>query len=261
MSGQNNVAELAVIGGSGFYRLVDDVRSVELSTPYGPPSAPVTIGAVAGRAVAFIPRHGTEHEYPPHAVPYQANLHALGQLGVRQILAPCAAGSLRPEIGPGALVLPDQLVDRTRGRTQSFHDRFEGPAVHVAFADPYCARLRNATLTAAHSHGWLAQDGGTMVVVDGPRFSTRAESHWHAAQGWTLVNMTGVPEAVLARELGMCYQPLALVTDHDSGLSDASAATSQDVFAVFATHVQRLRQVIATTLESLALQPTCDCCR
>src|SRR5207249_406362 len=153
---------------------------------------------------------------PPHKIPYRANLWALRAAGVRQVLAPTAVGSLSPLLGPGTLVIPDQLVDRTAGREHTYYEA--GGPVHVPFADPYCPRGRAKAVAAAGASGWPVVDSGTLVVINGPRFSTRAESQWYAAQGWTLVGMTGHPEAALARELALCYTPLALVTDTDAGV-------------------------------------------
>jgi 5'-methylthioadenosine phosphorylase len=215
----DDVAQIGVLGGSGLYTLLEDARTVEADTPYGPPSAPVVVGDVQGRSVAFLPRHGRSHEHPPHRIPYRADLWALPSLGVRQVLAPCAVGSLRPELGPGSLVVCDQPVDRTSGRTQTFYDR---GAVHVPFADPYCPAGRAVALGAAGPARWPVTDGGTLVVVEGPRFSTRAESQWFSTQGWSVVGMTGHPEAVLARELAMCCTVIALVTDHDAGAAEGS---------------------------------------
>src|SRR3954468_2291131 len=163
----NAAAEIGVIGGSGLYALLEGAEEVEVSTPYGPPSDPITVADVGGRRVAFLPRHGRDHRYPPHKIPYRANIWALRALGVRQILAPCAVGGLRPELGPGTFVVPDQLIDRTSGRVQTFYDQ---GAVHVNFADPYCPDGRAAVLEAAQKVNPV--DGGTMVVVEGPRFST-----------------------------------------------------------------------------------------
>jgi 5'-methylthioadenosine phosphorylase len=243
-------AEIGVIGGSGFYRFLDAVTQVEVPTPYGPPAAPVTVGTVGGRRVAFLPRHGLRHEFPPHGVPYRANVWALHALGVRQILAPCAVGSLRPELGPGTLVVPDQLVDRTSGRAQTFYD---GPAaVHVSFADPYCPAGRRAVLDVAAGEPVVPMtDGGTMVVIEGPRFSTRAESQWYAAAGWSLVNMTGCPEAVLARELAVCYTAIALVTDLDAGIDTGSGVTQEEVFRVFDDNLHRLRDLLMRVIPAL----------
>ncbi|MGY5128307.1 S-methyl-5'-thioadenosine phosphorylase [Streptomyces nigrescens] len=249
VNGNVPVAEIGVIGGSGFYELLADAEEVRIDTPYGPPSDALMLGTVAGRRVAFLPRHGRGHPYPPHKINYRANLWAMRSLGVRQILAPCAVGSLRRELGPGTIVVPDQLVDRTSGRIQTFYD--EG-AVHVSFADPYCEQGREALLKAAAAAGIEAVDGGTMVVVEGPRFSTRAESQWFAAAGWSLVNMTGHPEAVLARELALGYAAVALVTDLDAGIDAAESVAQEEVFQVFAANTERLRRIV---LDAIGLLP------
>jgi len=245
-------ASVAVIGGSGLYSFLSDARTVELDTPYGAPSAPVTVGEVAGRSVAFVPRHGVRHELPPHRINYRANLWALQSLGVNQVLAPCAVGALAPELGPGDLVVPDQLVDRTSGRVQTF---VEEGAAHAPFAEPYCARLRDAALTSDPA----IRDGGTMVVIEGPRFSTRAESQAYASAGWSLVNMTGHPEAVLARELGVCYATVALVTDRDAGVPGERPVDQATVFAMFEKNLVRVREVLERTIASLDETPKCDC--
>jgi 5'-methylthioadenosine phosphorylase len=240
---------VGVIGGSGLYALLDGARRVDVDTPYGPPSDAIVVGEVGGRSVAFLPRHGADHRFPPHRIPYRANLWALRSLGVRQVLAPCAVGSLRPELGPGSLVVPDQLVDRTSGRVHTFWD--DAGAVHVPFADPYCAQGREVAVRLARAAGWPVRDGGTTVVVEGPRFSTRAESQWFAAQGWTLVNMTGHPEAVLARELALCYTAVALVTDLDAGVEAGSAVTQEEVFRVFRDNTDRLRALLLDVVAAL----------
>ena len=249
-------AEIGVIGGSGLYTLLDDATEVDVDTPYGRPSDAVTLGQVGDRPVAFLPRHGRDHRFPPHRVPYRANLWALRALGVRQVVAPYAAGSLRPELGPGTFVVPDQLVDRTEGRIQTFYD--DG-AVHVPFADPYCPVGRATIAEQAGTMGIEAVDGGTMVVVEGPRFSTRAESRWFAAQGWSLVNMTGYPEAVLARELALCFTAVALVTDLDAGLQAADAVTQDEVFRVFAANTDRMRDLLLRTVAELDADRHCPC--
>ena len=240
----SGLAEVAVIGGSGFYEFLSDPQVCVVSTPYGDPSAPIAVGDVAGRAVAFLPRHGRHHEFPPHRVNYRANMWALRSLGVRRILAPCAVGSLQAELGPGAIVVPDQLVDRTTSRVQTYFDQ---GACHVGFADPYCPSLRTS-LNAADD---AIVDGGAMVVIEGPRFSTRAESKWYAAQGWSLVNMTGHPEAVLARELALCYAAIALVTDRDAGVSSDESVNQAEVFAEFARNIDALRALLVGVIEAL----------
>ena len=251
-------ASIGVIGGSGLYALLDGAHEVAVDTPFGPPSDPLVVGEVAGRSVAFVPRHGRDHRFPPHRIPYRANLWALRSLGVRQVLAPCAVGGLRPSLGPGSLVVPDQLVDRTSGRPQTFH---ETGAVHVPFADPYCATGRRAAVDRAGEAGWPVTDGGTMVVVEGPRFSTRAESQWFAAQGWSVVNMTGHPEAVLARELALCYTAVALVTDLDAGIEGGETVTQGEVFRVFAENTGRLRELLLSVVAALPDEQDCACGR
>jgi 5'-methylthioadenosine phosphorylase len=249
-----HLADVGVIGGSGLYAFLDDAAEVEVDTPYGPPSDPLVIGVVSGRRVAFVPRHGRDHRLPPHRIPYRANLWALRSVGVRQVLAPCAVGSLRASLPAGSLVVPDQLVDRTSGRIQTFH---ESGAVHVSFAEPYCPTGRAAAVGAGAA--WPAVDGGTMVVVEGPRFSTRAESRWFAAQGWDVVNMTGHPEAVLARELALCYTSLALVTDLDAGVDGGAPVTQEEVFRVFASSTTRLRSLLYDVVAALPAAQDCRC--
>lgn len=249
-------APIGVIGGSGLYALLDEVREIAVDTPYGPPSHPVVIGAVGDREVAFVPRHGTDHRFPPHRIPYRANLWALRSLGVRQVLAPCAVGGLQPDLGPGSLVVCDQLVDRTSGRVQTF---WEQGAVHVPFADPYCPTGRSVVVRLAKEAGWAVRDGGTLVVVEGPRFSTRAESRWYGKQGWTVVGMTGHPEAVLARELALCYTTMALVTDLDAGVEGGIAVTQEEVFRVFGENTARLRTLLLDAVAALPVERECFC--
>lgn len=252
-------ASVGIVGGSGLYSLMDGAVEHVVETPYGQPSSPVTVAEVRGRSVAFLTRHGRQHELPPHRVNYRANVWALASLGVRRILAPCAVGSLKPEVGPGSLVLPDQLVDWTKGRVQTFHDTFDHVPVHAEFADPYCPDVRSASAAAAADAEWEPIVGGTMVVVEGPRFSTRAESQFFAAQGWLLVNMTGHPEAVLARELGICYSPVAVVTDLDAGVTVGDGVSVEEVLAEFARSTQRLREVLLTTVARLPDGPCPHC--
>jgi 5'-methylthioadenosine phosphorylase len=249
-------APVGVIGGSGLYSLLDDAEEVVVETPYGPPSDPLVVADAGDRQVIFVPRHGRDHRFPAHRVPYRANLWALRSLGVQQVLAPCAVGALDRGLAPGYLVVPDQVIDRTSGRTSTFYDT---GAVHVPFADPYCPRGRASVLAGSARAGWPAIDGGTMVVVEGPRFSSRAESQWFAAAGGTLVNMTGMPEAALARELALCYTAVALVTDLDAGISTGSSVTQAEVFAVFGSSIDRLRGVLLDVAASLSDDRDCPC--
>ncbi|MBS42268.1 MAG: S-methyl-5'-thioadenosine phosphorylase [Nocardioides sp.] len=252
MSAGTPTAEVAVIGGSGFYSFLDDVEEVEVETPYGAPSAPIALGEVAGRRVAFVPRHGKDHRYPPHVIPFRANAWALRSLGVRQVLAPCAVGGLRPEVEPGDLVVPDQLVDRTFRRIGSF---VEHGGCHLPFADPYCAGVSAALAGAADD----VKQGGTMVVIEGPRFSTRAESRNFAEEGWTLVNMTGAPEAALAREMRTCYAPIALVTDMDAGAETGGGVSQDEVFALFKQNLDRLTGLLEQAITALPDPDGCSC--
>ncbi len=252
MSAPDTTADIAVIGGTGFYSFLDDPVEHAVTTPYGDPSAPIAVGTVAGRRVAFVPRHGAHHEAPPHGINYRANAWALRSLGVRQVFAPCAVGGLRDEVAPGDVVVPDQLVDRTFRRVGSF---VESGAVHLPFADPYCERLTGAVREAAPD----VSVGGTMVVVEGPRFSTRAESRHYAEAGWTLINMTGAPEAALARELGMCYVPIALVTDMDAGAESGEGVGQEEVFALFKANLERLTGLLHDAIGAAPDPAGCSC--
>jgi 5'-methylthioadenosine phosphorylase len=254
------VAEIGVIGGSGFYSFLDGARDVPVETPYGPPSDVPVVGEVAGRRVAFIPRHGRDHRYPPHRVNYRANLWALRVLGVRQVLGPCAVGSMRADWGPGTLVVPDQVIDRTWGRAHTVYD-VEGPVVHVGFADPYCPRGRATVAAAAGAAGWMPQQPATLLVVNGPRFSSRAESLWHAGAGAQIVGMTGMPEAAIARELALCYTSAAVVTDLDAGADSGEGVTMQEVFDLFSASVDRLKAVLADAVAALPADGDCPCRR
>ena len=258
-------AEIGVIGGSGFYEFLADSRRVNITTPFGDPSDNVVIGDLDGRRVAFLARHGQGHRFPPHRVNYRANLWALRSVGVRQVLAPCAVGSLKPAHGPGTIVVPDQVVDRTWGRDHTVYDGV-GPVVHVGFADPYCPRGREAVINAGRAAGKTVVETGTLVVINGPRFSSRAESLWHQQAGWTVVGMTGMPEASIARELAMCFTTVALVTDHDAGVDGGEAVTHEEVLKVFARSLAGLRTVLQSTIAKLPAASddataTCSCRR
>ena len=250
-------AEIGILGGSGFYTFLEAMEELEVETPYGRPSAPVAIGEVGGRRAAFLPRHGREHELPPHRIPYRANLWALRQLGVRRVLGPCASGALRPELSLGEFVVCDQYVDRTWGREDTYHD---GPeTTHVSAADPYCPDLRRLLVETARELGIPVRDGGTVVVIQGPRFSTRAESRWFRSMGWDVVNMTAYPEGHLARELELCYATVAMVTDYDVGVEGVRPVSADRVVEVFHENNERLRELLLAAIPRIGPQPEDVC--
>jgi 5'-methylthioadenosine phosphorylase len=251
---------VGVFGGSGFYRFLDQVEEVAIDTPYGPPSARIRLGEIEGTPVAFMPRHGDEHALPPHRINYRANVWAMREVGVRRIIGPSACGSLKPELEPGTFVLCDQFVDRTRGREDTFYD---GPqTTHVSAADPYCPDLARTLAEAARALDVPVVEGGTVVVIQGPRFSTRAESRWFAAAGWDVVNMTQYPEAWLARELELCYANVMLVTDYDVGLAEmphVEPVSADAAFEVFRRNLDRLRALLFRAVPNIGPQPEDVC--
>ena len=253
-------ARIGVFGGTGFYSFLGDVETVEIDTPYGPPSAPVSVGSVDGIPVAFLPRHGLEHQLPPHRINFRANVWALKELGVERIVGPCAAGSLKQEVEPGHFVICDQLVDRTTGRADTFYD---GPiTTHVGFADPYCPEMRKLAIEAARGEGISVHDSGTVVTVQGPRFSTRAESRWYQDAGWEVINMTQYPEAFLARELEMCYVNISLITDYDVGVEGETEAVSHEaVVEVFNANLEALRRLLFSLVPTIPEARDCICSR
>jgi 5'-methylthioadenosine phosphorylase len=254
-------AEIGVFGGSGLYHLLDEVNFLHIHTPFGSPSDDVAIGMVGERSVAFIPRHGRKHTLPPTAINYRANLWALHSIGVTRVIAPTAAGSLQAHIKPGELVVSDQFVDRTSGRADSFFER--GPkVVHISTADPYCPVLRALAVKNAGEIGVTVHPRGTVVVIQGPRFSTRAESKWFSSNGWDVVNMTQYPEVALARELEMCYLNVALITDYDAGLEghpDVKPVSVDDVERAFASNIAAVRAFILRLIPLIPAERECPC--
>jgi len=255
-------AEIGVFGGSGFYSFLEKVEEYSIETPYGAPSDKVTIGEIGERKVAFLPRHGRYHQYPPHEINYRANVYAMKCLGVTQILGPCACGSLQPHIKPGDFVVCDQFVDRTSGRKDTFYD---GPiATHVSAADPYCPTLRKLAFKIAGELRIPVHEKGTVVVIQGPRFSTRSESKWFSSQGWEVINMTQYPEAYLARELEICYVNISLITDYDVGLEgmlEIKPVTHEDVIKVFNENNEKLRRLLFEMIPKMPTERNCICSR
>jgi 5'-methylthioadenosine phosphorylase len=254
-----SIAEIGVFGGSGFTTFLSDVEEHVVETPYGDPSAPLVVGEIEGCRVAFLPRHGRRHELPPAQINYRANVWAMKSLGVRRIIGPTASGALKPELQLGEFVVPDQFIDRTSGRKDTF---YEGPeTTHVSAADPYCADLRRILVETAAEVGIPVRNGGTIVVVQGPRFSTRAESKWFQAAGWDVINMTAYPEGYLARELELCYANISMVTDHDAGVEGTPPVTHEEVVRVFTRNNERLRELLFRAIPKIGPQPEDACAR
>lgn len=249
---------IGVIGGSGLYELLDDAREESVTTPYGDPSSTVSIGQISGREVAFLARHGRDHEFAPHTINYRANLWALHALGARTVITSSAVGSLKPELEPGHFVLCDQFVDRTSGRIDTFH---AGPeVVHISVADPYCPDLRSRAAGVLEGLGETFHPTGTAVVIQGPRFSTRAESQWFQAMGWDVLSMTQHPETVLARELAMCCVNLSFVSDHDAGVVEGdSPVTGGDVWRLMSQAQPRIRAALSGMIAAIPNNPSCSC--
>jgi 5'-methylthioadenosine phosphorylase len=250
-------ADIGVFGGSGFYSLIDDPLEAWVETPYGPPSDRIAVGEIAGKRVAFLPRHGKDHRFPPQVINYRANVYAMKSIGVRWLLGPTAAGSLKKDVAPGSMVVCDQIVDRTKARRDTF---YEGPrTTHVGFADPYCPTLRPIAVEALRSLEIETHGTGTVVVIEGPRFSTRAESKWFASQGWEVVNMTQYPECYLARELEMCYANISLITDYDVGLEGMAPVSRDAVIEIFNANNRRLNAAISEIVARIDVDADCSC--
>ncbi len=253
-------AEIGVFGGSGFYEFLENVEEIKVETPYGFPSDKVTLANLKGKKVAFLPRHGRDHSLPPHMINYRANIYVMYKLGVKSIIGPCAAGSLQADVKPGDFVIADQFVDRTSGRKDTFYD---GPvSTHISGAEPYCPELRQLVIKNAYELNYPVHEKGIVVVIQGPRFSTRAESKWFNQMGWDVINMTQYPESILARELGLCYVNISLITDYDAGLEgqeDISPVTKEEVFKVFKQNNDKLRTLLYETIENFPDHKQCSC--
>ena len=259
---RKDLADVAVFGGSGFYELLSDVEHHAVQTPYGPPSDTVAVGTYEGTRVAFLARHGRGHRYPPHTINYRANVWAMASLGVSRILGPSAAGSLQPHVKPGDFVICDQFVDRTSGRAATFYDG--PPVVHVGAADPYCPELRQLAIDSGRDLGITVHDGGTVVVIQGPRFSTRAESRWFSEAGWDVINMTQYPEQMLARELEICYVNISLITDYDTGLEGlpgVNPVSVAEVIEVFNQNNALVRDLLLRLIPRIPRERSCICAR
>ncbi|MEK7212012.1 MAG: S-methyl-5'-thioadenosine phosphorylase [Patescibacteria group bacterium] len=251
---------IGVFGGSGFYKLLENAERKKIETPFGDPSGEFIVGEYAGKKVAFLPRHGECHSVPPHKINYRANIWGMRELGVTQIFSPCAAGSLQARVKPGDFVIADQYVDRTNGRADTF---FEGPEVrHISQVSPYCDGLRSLAIAKCQELGINCHERGTVVVINGPRFSTAAESRWFSSAGFEVINMTQYPEVVLANELGICFVNISLITDHDAGLvgqPGIKESSVNDIFATFKSNNERLRELLFKMIESAPEEPCAAC--
>lgn len=256
----NFKADIGVFGGSGFYTFLENAKEISIDTPYGRPSDKITLGEIHGKKVVFLPRHGKQHTYPPHMIPYKANMDAMRQLGVKKIIGPTACGSLQEHIKPGDFVICDQFVDRTWGRNDTY---IEWPVSrHVSAAEPYCPELRKLAIDSCKEMDVEVHEKGTVVVIQGPRFSTKAESRWFSKMGWEVINMTQYPEAYLARELGMCYVNISLITDYDAGIEGndkIKPVTEDEVLRVFQENNDKVKKVILEMIKNMDLEQNCGC--
>ncbi|MFW6150556.1 MAG: S-methyl-5'-thioadenosine phosphorylase [Chloroflexota bacterium] len=252
-------ARVGVIGGSGVYRMdgLSDVRETTPSTPYGSPSDSIVIGTLEGVRVAFLPRHGRGHRLSPSELPVKANIYALKSLGVDRIISINAVGSLREDICPPDLVVPDQLVDRTKCRDSTFFSN--GVVAHIAFADPFCPVMRQALVQAATRANANVHDGGSYVVIEGPQFSTRAESNLYRNWGIDVVGMTALPEARLAREAEICYASLAFVSDYDCWHPQHDSVTTEMIVRNMERSVATVQEVLRLVVNRFPAERTCIC--
>jgi 5'-methylthioadenosine phosphorylase len=262
LSGEKNMPEnpvLAIIGGSGLYKMsgLEDTQEFDLETPFGKPSAPVAVGSLEGRQVAFLARHGIGHHISPSEINYRANIYALKSLGVERIVSVSACGSLRDDYAPGEIVIPHQLFDFTRNRTRTF---FEGGLVaHISVADPFCPNLSEQVFASAQETAGTIHRGGTFITIEGPRFSTRAESNVFRGWGMALVGMTTSPEAFLAREAEMCYAVMAHVTDYDVWHISEEPVTVERVIQIINQNTETAQEAIRNLARDLDQERTCDC--
>ena len=254
-------AKIGVIGGTGLYDIegLTDIEEVDINTPFGKPSDAITIGRLEEVKVAFLPRHGRGHRISPTEIPVRANIYALKSLGVEHIIAVCSAGSFKQEIKPGHLLIPDQIIDRTRSRVNSFFG--EGIVAHIPFAEPFCPTLCRVLYQSAQKTGASVHQGGTFVVMEGPAFSTRAESRLYRWWGADIIGMTALPEAKLAREAEICYAIIGCVTDYDSWMERSEPVTINAILSVLRQNIDTARKIIKLAVSRLPEKRNCGCAR
>ena len=252
-------AKIGVIGGSGLYDIegITDIQEVDINTPFGKPSDTITIGRLGRVGIAFLPRHGRGHRIPPTEIPSRANIYALKSLGVERIIAINSCGSFKEELKPGDLLIPDQLIDRTHNRVDTFYG--EGIVVHIPFAEPFCQVMRQFVYQAATEAGASVHDGGTYVTMEGPAFSTRAESRLYRSWGADIIGMTALPEAKLAREAEICYAIIACVTDYDSWQERSDPVTIEVILGLLRRNINTAKKIIKLSLDKIPAKRDCDC--
>jgi 5'-methylthioadenosine phosphorylase len=252
-------AEIGIFGGTGIYDsgLLQEVKEITVDTPYGKPSNSITIGVFKGRKVAFMPRHGKKHTIPPHLINYRANIWAFKQLGVTRIIAPSAVGSLKEELAPGQFVLPSQFIDFTKSRKGTFSD--DGRVIHISVADPFCPELQSAILGAAKAQNISVHRDCTYVCIEGPRFSTKAESRFFKSTGADIIGMTLIPECQLAREAQICYASISTVTDYDVWAE--KPVTAKEVLETLSKNVQNTKRLLTSIPEEIPQQRKCHCAK
>ncbi len=253
-----NLATIGIFGGSGFYKFLDDIKEYVIETPYGQTSDSIAVGTVEGKKVAFMPRHGRNHHLVPHQVNYRANVWAMKHIGCKKVISPCAAGSLQKHVKPGDIVFCDQFVNWTQGRKDTF---LEGPLVtHVSAADLYCPNMRKIAIESAEKLNLSIHKTGTVVVINGPRFSTKAESKFFTNQGWEVINMTQYPEAYLVKEMDMCPLNISLITDYDAGLvGDCEPVSHAAVMEVFKNNISNLQALLREIIKNTDEKFDCIC--
>lgn len=259
MTGNKKLATIGVFGGSGFYQFLENIEEVRVETPYGMPSDNLFVGKIGNKSVAFMPRHGRTHSIMPHLINYRANAWAMKSIGVERVISPCAAGSLQTNVKPGDFVICDQFVDWTDGRKST---TIEGPIVsHPSPAELYCPELREIAVKIGKEQGIMVHDKGTVVVINGPRFSTKSESKFFTNQGWEVINMTAFPENYLVREMDMCPLNISLITDYDAGLvGDVAPVSHHEVIRVFNSNLERLKTLLFTLIENIPdSRGNCEC--
>jgi 5'-methylthioadenosine phosphorylase len=252
-------ADIGIIGGSGVYdpEILENTKEVKVYTPYGAPSEMITLGDLKGKKVAFMPRHGRKHTIPPHSINFRANIWAMKELGVTRIISPSAVGSLRENIRPGEFVIPDQIIDFTKRRLSTFYDG--GQVCHVSFADPFCRDLRSVVIESAKTIGVSLHENGTYVCIEGPRFSTRAESRLFRQWGADIIGMTVCPECNLAREAEICYVSVAMVTDYDVWAEKPVSAI--EVAETMDRNIKTVRRLLSDAIQRVPEERTCECSR